>query len=358
MFLNHFNMNPKEYYKYKINKDIFKKTIFIIPALIYIFNDFHSVIFLLSLKYLITILGHNFFLSAYSRKKKIPVVWKRLLMVLPLAIAAFTVVTMFDISIALSDITKIIISIISFFLGIILHIKLLKYDNYLRISRTYGNKDVLALNISVSSSIRSEGTTALDKSSWEDNKLYAENNNFTVFDYITKVFNKRHHKVIRNFYLHNGIGIIIFSICIGLFLRLKNITVDINQIFLFTPVILSVISCISFGRLYNQMVFLHCDLFLLNANVFQKSENLVFRTFLNRYKFILKCSIVLSAVILSCFGCIIFINKVSLEISNLLALSLFIVCMVIFFETYHMLIYYIVQPYTAEIGRASCRERV
>ena len=81
MFLNHFNMNPKEYYKYKINKDIFKKTIFIIPALIYIFNDFHSVIFLLSLKYLITILGHNFFLSAYSRKKKIPVVWKRLLMV-------------------------------------------------------------------------------------------------------------------------------------------------------------------------------------------------------------------------------------------------------------------------------------
>lgn len=349
MFLNHFQLNPKKYYKYKINKDIVYKVIFIIPILYYIFKDLIIVMSLLSIKYFTLVLGHRLFLQCYTKNKNLPTVWKRFLFSFILVIIFFStiIITNINFVVKLNTFT-ICLNTVCITLGILCHKSLLNYNNYIKIARKFGNKDVLTLSITLQNPLQSEETVALNKTTYKDNKSFAlKHKDIIGYDYLNKVFLERHSHVIKKYYRNKLIFLPLLSLCVGYILKLKGYILSINNLVLYSPIILSIISYISFGEQFSEMLFLHCDSYLLNNHLY-KDNKLIYKGFTFRLKYLIIGSIKLIFSVCIGIAIILIINNVHIELNTIISLFVFITCITIFYDTYSLFIYYIIQPYTLE----------
>lgn len=105
---------------------------------------------------------------------------------------------------------------------------------------------------------------------------------------------------------------------------------------------------LSFGRQYTQLYFHNCDKFILENNQLS-SGSYIYKSFISRLKFILKrtfitcISLTLAAmVVLTLTGSL----SEFVEISGLLIIGF---SLLVFYETFHLLMYYLIQPFTRNV---------
>lgn len=349
MYLNYFKINPNIYYRYKITKMLFVNIIFTIPALYIIFEGNWVIIgILVVVKLATSTIGNLGFTLIYDKNKSIPKVWRRIWIGNIIILVTYGLLIFINPSIEF--INKYIYSVISIG-GMIITIcsyrLLMKYSKYLGIARKYANKDVVALHVSVSTKPPEE-MMALNVSDWKENLDYFNKNKaIKGIEYLNRAFIERHKKIINRFYRNRAILCLALGGLGGWIIQYKQIALDVNTILMYSSWMITFVLFFSFGRQFCQILFYHCDFYLLSHRMY-KEKGEVYKGYLFRLKYLLKRTLITCLMIGIGLALMVVIGGVKIEINELIMLYIVGGSILMLYEGYHLLVYYIIQPYSSE----------
>lgn len=175
-FLNHFSLNPDEYYQVKTGTGLVRQVVSLLPVLLFLFNDFFASFMLLGIKLACTMLGNVYFLKQYKDERKLRDVKIRLLFFLAAAVFAYVGVYFNRVpSFYPSRLVAIAVFLISLIIVALGWRYVVNYQNFKEVAVQFASKDVLTIKVSVTTTLN-EDDTGLKSFDWPVNKQFWEKN--------------------------------------------------------------------------------------------------------------------------------------------------------------------------------------
>lgn len=240
--------------------------------------------------------------------------------------------------------------VIIFILGTCSFIYLLKYNNYTPISKIILTKDNLFRLETVSTNMKF-GDVKLDEKKMSKEDL--NNNKYNKkegYEYLNALFFQRHRKImVTPIKIRLGITAIVFLVCmyLVLFIPQSKETV-LQQIQKSTPFFVFIMYIMSTGERTCKAMFYNCDVSLLRYAYYRESR-VILHNFTSRLKRVVMLNIIPAAAICIALFAVMLLSGSFDKIIGTILLSLCILCLACFFSIHHLFMYYVIQPYTAEL---------
>jgi hypothetical protein len=349
-FINHFMINPARYYHYKLVKDFIIEGVLILPILIYLFKDFIIVSSLILTKLFFIGIGNVLFLEIYKRKQKIFNKIKRLLFVLFLTIIAYGL-SLINIFYGATIHAGLLIAIsICEIIGLILCFRyLFSFKEYKHIAVQYANNDTVTLMVSTVSTLSGEDATAFNIVDWEKNKAFLDaNQNMDTWDYIHKAFKTRFKKAIFNHYKNQLTTNLFLCIVVGILIRFDILTIDTSNVLKYSPILITLILNLVFARQFLQMCFRYMDMPMLYQHMYDSQK--VSSSMINRYLFLIRNGMISLVFFIFELLVLLLIAGIQIPINDFISVATSYILIYIIYETYDVIVYYLLQPYTVDLN--------
>lgn len=348
IFLNHFSVNPDEYYRVKTGTALVRQFVSLFPILLFIFNDVITVFMLISLKIAFVMIGNIFFLQQYKAKRKLTDVKIRLLLML-IAIGLTYLGVYFGRipSFTPSLIVAISLSLISLVITFLGWHFVTNYRNFKEVAVQFANKDVLTLRVSVTTPLN-EDDTGLKSMGWTANQQFWEKNKTKKpAQYIEHALNRRFVKSIWNYVRQTLILSLIAAITMGLLIRSNVIKLDESNLLAYSPILISLVISMTYGTSYLQLCFRNLDLPLLYHHLYSRKR--MVQSMISRAGSLMKIDTLLMASFAISLYLFLKISRLSLSDNLFFRLLAVYVLIFLIFELFHFLAYYALQPYSTEL---------
>ncbi|WP_392486908.1 hypothetical protein ACER0A_000670 [Haloimpatiens sp. FM7315] len=239
-------------------------------------------------------------------------------------------------------------------LGIVSLICIFKYKKYRVLSRRLFVKNNMIDMDKIKSDISFSDVKLDDKKISKESLKSKTFDNKKGYEYINLIFFSRFKKVIINpvkFRLYIiGIAFIALVIFCIVMPDKRYKIVDIFEkkpsIFIFIMYIMST------GQKICRALFYNCDVKLLRYQYYREKDA-VLNSFKVRLKKIIILNIIPASALCACIIGIVIISGFYYKLLGMIPLLLCIICLSCFFSIHYLLLYYVIQPYTAELETKS-----
>lgn len=353
MFLHHFMLNPTEYYRYKIFMQMYMQVLAYVPIIFCIFKESPIIALTMFLLRAAFLTGTSVFYVIYFEKNhKIPSVKVRMYVSGLLVIATFVGTFLFGANISIETWIYAVLLGTSIVVSVFSMRYLLLYKNFRKIAIQYANKNVLSLRISVNTVVEEDedgfaGFTA------DRNKIYYEQHkDMDTYSYLNNSLIYRLSKIIKSHYSQNFKLNIVLGCIIGFLIRIGAAPVTNENVMEYSTVLVSITASMVYGYSFCQLCFRNLDMPFLQAGLYKNVEFVV-NGLKQRYTYLLKKDIRAWFSIICNVLLILIISGIKVSIAEFVAMMVLIAGVLLFYETYHFMVYYFVQPYTVDITVAS-----
>ena len=341
-----FNMNAKQYLFYNLFLYLIESFVGNLLSLTIVFTKYQAplimALVLSLLVILIKILGEHISLSHYIRFNKT---------ILNSSKLYFTILITFTSLALLLPINNMIISTnyIYVLLGLLLLLAIfstIKLNNYRDYKLMY--KRILVKDESLKDiSITKEELVSIRKEDYKVDEKKIKNKTGT--SYLNTLFFERHKKLLNSSQI--AYSVVIFIILLGLMIISINnnlLKEEIpNFILGYFPWIALILYFINKGPVIVQAMFTNCDRYLLKFN-FYRNKELINKLFKERLFKTIKINLPPAIIISLSIGILLLLYS-DISFMYILLLILSVLSLNILFSTYHLVMYYLIQPYSTSL---------
>lgn len=350
-FLYHFMVNPKVYYLYKTLQQVFFSSVMIFPVLCFLLRDALLVTTAVAMKVMCELVGNSAYLFYYRKNKRLPRIRTR--QIATVAVFALTYICLFAIDkpcIQFSEISLAVITTIAATISFVCWRFHNRFDNYREIAVTFGNQSMVSLHISVRSV--GEDERGLVENPWQENKAYFERFQCLLpAEYLHHAFWERFGKAIRKDNRAQAIVACGFLLIVGLCIRMGWIPLEAEELLAYSPILLSWTLGFSTANKMTQMYFRNIDLHLLYNHM--STEKYIKDSMVRRYLHLLKTDLVFTGVTLVGIITFLLASGLMLPAKTILQLLIISAAVLVMWDTYELMLYYFIQPYTVDLTAKS-----
>ena len=346
-FLSFFQIDPKTYYLLKIVR-YFIRSILFFPVLFYIFHEPVTVIMLVMFDITTALLSNSIFLKYYREKGNLPNNKVRYLLAIVLAVLVY-ISLLFGKLPGLPNYRELHLLLLFglTLIGVGCWFYSVKYKKYSNIATQYANKNVAALHISISTTLN-EDDIGLNNSESDENKIYlAKNESLSPQNYIERAFLHRFQKPIVGFVRDKILWNFAICIMIGFIIKWGFISIDNSKILNYSPILLSLVLSMTYGRAYFQLCFRNIDLPLLHLQLYTKDK--IQRSIWMRLAVILICGTIMIVFFGLSLLALIHLGGIQISLENFNNLMGVYTLVFLIYEIYNTIAYYLFQPYSTEL---------
>lgn len=235
-------------------------------------------------------------------------------------------------------------------LGTLSFIYLWKYDKYPQISKSILSRDKLF------GMENFEADMNFVNVKLDENKMSKKDLITNIYDrkqgyeYLNSLFFLRHKKIlvspIKTIVTFIGVIFLIFLCVVLFFPGTRALIPDI--IGRSTPLLVFIMYFMSTGDTICKAMFYNCDISLLRY-CYYREGNVILTNFTSRLKMAVLLNIVPAIALCLAITGIIVVSGSSSMLISLIPLFLCVICLSCFFSIHHLFMYYVLQPYTAEL---------
>ncbi len=361
VFLNHFMMNPTEYYHYKIGKEALENVITMLPVVIYVFRDAAYVLAAVSAELFCTLAGCCLYLFLYERQRrkkaasdseKIFFLSRKVRYTVSFGLIFITYIGLkqqWFAGIAFSAPFCLGMSLLFLAASVVCYAHLLRYREYKWIAVQFANKETMLLTVSITTG-GEEGRNALSGFSSEKNKAFYEaNKEKSQAEYLNKAFFVRFRRIFSNqrgqiLWMSTGLGLLF-----GFLIRNGVLDITSETMMNYTPVLIALVnSLMLFGARFTMLCFQFVDMPMLYQRICGKKY--LQESIRCRYFFLVRHSLVALAGLAVFVGLILLLGGLRVSAGELVRLFITMELFMLFNEVYNLLIYYGIQPYTMDVS--------
>lgn len=347
VFLNHFMMNPAEYYHCKIGAEVLEKLLTLIPVLFWLLNCPYLVLLALTCSLCFTLAGGCLHLFLYEHFPDRIKRGLRNMVSGGIMLAAYLL--FFHGKLAVVWVTEsvgVLLSAVLLAVSAACYLRLLWYKDYKHIAVRFANKEAMVL-VSVSNGME-EGKDELRGFSWEKNRaFYEKNKNEEAVTYLNLAFFERFQNVFKNQRKQIIVLSTFLGVLCGFLIRNGALSITGETIFQYTPFLLVLVNSIMlFGQRFTMLCFRFLDMPLMYHQRCDKKY--IKKSIRCRYLFLVKHSLVALAGLFLFVFFLLRISGLIVEGTQLLALFAAMELLIWIRELYQLLIYYWLQPYTVD----------
>lgn len=349
VFLNHFMMNPTEYYHYKIGKKVLEDLVTILPVLLYLLRDVRLVLVALASNLFFSLAGCCLHLFLYDRLHNMVKRSVRNIVSGGIMLAAYFCLkqgVFAGITVSFPLCAGLCFGLLTG--AFLCYYRLLQYKDYKRIAVQFANKEamiVIAVNIGAE-----EGRDALSKFLWEKNKaFYEKHKKEDAATYLNRAFFERFKGVFSN----QRKQIFLFSILLGVLLGylIRNGVLDVTEetILTYTPLLIVLVNSIMlFGQRFTTLCFRFVDMPLMYHQVCDKEY--LKKSIRCRYAFLVRHSLVALVGLIVFVALLLVVSGIRISVWDFIFMLVAMELFMLIQEFYQLLIYYWIQPYTADVS--------
>ena len=350
VFLNHFMLNPGEYYHYKIGKEIIEEAVVKLPMLVYLLGDTGLVAMAVFAEVFYMLGGCCLYLFLYDRLHG--VVKKSVRSILGWVIRIFAYVGLkFSVfgSVIWEGPVCVLLCIGMLLCSVLFYFCLLKYQDYKRIAVQFANKEAMTITITTVNSA-TEGENGLKPWDWKENREYfLKNSGLSRAVYMNQTFLKRFHKIFSDQRKQIFILSIPLGLLCGYFIRIGILDITEETILNYTPMLIPFVSsCMLFGSRFTELCFRFVDMPMMYHGICEKEY--LKQSIRYRYLFLVKHSLVallgLAMFIILVLGC----SGIRIPVTDIIFILIAMELYMLINESYKLLIYYWIQPYTTDVS--------
>ncbi|WBY64056.1 hypothetical protein [Thermocaproicibacter melissae] len=182
----------------------------------------------------------------------------------------------------------------------------------------------------------------------------AQVNNKTGYRYFNELFMKRHEKLLTKSTKHITIAMAIFFVAAVIACKVfPNFNSEVNKNLLnLLPFFLFVMYLINRGKVITKAMFMNCDHSMLAYRFYRQPKTIV-SLFVERLKYVVLINLMPAGAIAVSLPLLLFISGGTDQSLNYFILFLSIISMSVFFSVHNIVMYYLFQPYSADIETKS-----
>lgn len=237
-----------------------------------------------------------------------------------------------------------VIFVAAILLGVIAIKYILDFNHYREIYKEMLTTDAVFM-------IQSSVAAAAQKSSLNKISISADQSSSkTGYAYFNDIFVKRHKKLLTRSAIRIAvIELVIFVLAAACCFIFNDIKKDINGLMLnMLPYFLFIMYLTNRGKYITQAMFMNCDHSMLTYRFYRQPKAIV-SLFAARLKAVVLISLIPAIVIALGLPLMLLITGGTNNPFNYLVLFVSIIAMSVFFSVHNMVMYYLLQPYTAEL---------
>lgn len=174
--------------------------------------------------------------------------------------------------------------------------------------------------------------------------------NRSGYQFFNEIFMRRHSKLLTKSAkkITFILGILLIACC-GACIYITEIKTIINQMMLtFLPYFLFIMYLINRGQVITQAMFINCDAAMLTYS-FYREPRVILALFTQRLKYIIAVNLMPATVIAAGLPLLLYLSGGTTDPLNYIILSVSILAMSVFFSVHTLVLYYLLQPYNANI---------
>lgn len=317
-FLNHFMMNPADYYHFKIGKEVLEDSLAMLPVQIYLLRDARLVLVAVMANVCFTLLGCCLHLWLYDRLHNMVKRCIRNIVSYSIMLAAYIALKcgwFSGVKVSLPLCLGLCIGM--FAISALCYVRLLHYRDYKRIAVQFANKEAVTITVSLNTAAE-EGRDALNKFSWEKNKAFYEKHaSLDEASYLNRAFFERFKELFSNqrkqiFFISIPLGALL-----GYFIRNGMLKVTEETILNYTPMLIAFVNSIMlFGQRFTMLCFRFVDMPLMYHRVCDMEY--LRKSIRCRYLFLVKHSLVALTGLAMFVGLVLLISGIRISAWNLI----------------------------------------
>lgn len=347
-FLNHFGLNPDQYYRYKSLKGILLEPVLRLPVLIYLFRAVHPVLFAFALSLLTPVIGEVLSLASYKRFGKILPRRLRSVVQILLIVVTYALIYLRRLPVWLPSPTVAYVTLALAVLGFVFYVTYLQnYSNFKAIAVNFARGDIANVTVTVSTSL-TEGDTGLAAHTPEDNKAFYEaNKDLNPIAYIETAFRARFAKILKRKTKDTALQQIFTGVIIGVLIVAGLLKPDGSDWIRYTPIGISFVLMMGYAMDYLVLCFRNVDRIFLAQHLYNKED--MQRNMKQRIKSILIASI--PRLLIMAIFLVIIVLFWGIRPDTLTAAKVFLAYVLIYYiyELFSIITYYAVMPYSTEL---------
>ncbi len=345
VFLNHFMMNPTDYYHYKIGKEILEDAVTKLPALWYLLGDVRLALTAVLADACFTLMGCCLHLFLYDRLHNMVKRRIRNCISYSMIIAAY-----FCLKKGWFSGCKMtpVICLGMLVVLVLCYCRLLHYKDYKRIAVQFANKEAMVVvNVSVGAE---EGRDSLDKFPWEKNRaFYEKNKKADAAAYLNRAFFERFKELFVNQRRQIFILSILLGVLLGVLIRNGVLKVTGDNILNYTPMLIALVNSIMlFGQRFTTLCFRFLDMPMMYHQVCDREY--LKKSIRCRYAFLVKHSLAALTGLALFISLVLLVSGIRISAWDFVFLLLSMELLMLIQELYQLLIYYWIQPYTVDVS--------
>lgn len=240
--------------------------------------------------------------------------------------------------------------IIVLILGAAAFIYLWNYKKYTPIAKTLLNKENLFNKDDFKTNV-SFGNVKLDEKKMSKEELNTKKyDQKTGYEYLNSIFFLRFRRIMVKPVKQRAAFIgIIFLIAMYFVLFMPSTRGKlVNEIKKSIPILVFVMYSMSTGERICKAMFFNCDVSLLRYGYYREAS-VILSNFTSRLKRVVILNLIPALTLCVAISCIILASGYSSQLIGMIPLFLCIICLACFFSIHHLFMYYVLQPYTAEL---------
>lgn len=346
-FLSFFQINPKTYYLLKIVR-YSARNLLVIPVLYYVFKEPVTVLMLVMFDITASLLSNAIFLRYFKEKGSLPDIKARYLLAFALVLLTYIGLFWGKIPGLPNDgVLHLIFILVLATISIACWFYSIKYDRYHEIAAQYADKHVATLHVSITSTLNEDDIGLKNSESGENIKYLAKYESLTPQNYIERAFLYRFRKPIVGFIRDKIFWNLSICILIGLLIKWGFIVIDNSKILNYSPILLSLVLSMTYGRAYFQVCFRNIDLPLLHLQLYTKDK--IQRSIWKRLAFVLFCGSIMLVFFGLSFFALIHLGDIMISAQDFFSLLGIYMLVFLIYEIYNAIAYYLFQPYSTEL---------
>lgn len=252
------------------------------------------------------------------------------------------------------DFQGVILNILTFIavsvFGVIAFTYIYNYNKYTRIAKMLLTKNNLLDLENIESNMKFADVKLDEKEMVQEGLDNKNNSEKEGYEYLNSLFFLRHRRIMVNPIKRRVIfvGIIFLtSICVEIFMPDKRAAV-IGEIQKSTPLLVFLMYLMSTGERITRAMFYNCDASLLRY-AYYREAGVIISNFTSRLKRVVGLNLIPGAALCLAIFVLTLASGSFSSLTSMIPLFLCIVCLACFFSVHHLFMYYVIQPYTAEL---------
>lgn len=349
-FLTHFMVNPDSYYKYKAFKNVLSGTVLYLPVLFFLTRSVMLTMLMITVRLFFIMVSGAAYLRYFKRFHKIPGKMPRnigLLICVVLAYLAVYLEVVPEIALNAAAVAGILaVSAVGAVAGGVYHAR---YRDYKKIAIVYANHATVQFQVSVHAVGVGEDSTGIKDGDWQENaKFFEKNKEMTPWAYFEKAFRRRYRKPL----LIDRVSwlVLMLAAALALIIAVRGgwLSLSEKNIFEYTPILLALATASSFAGRLMQLFFRNIDVFILDGKF--ATREYVQQSMLGRYLYVLAGDAAYSLIFLGLVALTNLLAGLHLGAGQLASVGLLFVLFLFLWDTYQVIIYYLIQPFSREMA--------